>query len=1434
METPTDMNSTVCVLISLYLFLSLSTQAKATVSSNFPDPVLNYSHVIYVDPLNPNSTNDSTCYNSSEQVPCGSLNFALAFPYKQHSTAFVLKSNAILENKLTTTVFIGSIHIAFYGYDNNNIVRVDCKTGAGLSFINSTDIIVQSVSFVNCGAWRNSTSKDFTKHDFTLKLFRVGLYFYNCRDVTLVHMSVINSTEALGVVMYSTVGTNYIAHSQFNDNRISESNFKASGGGGFAVEFTFCKPGDNKCSHKNQSYQTDNNSHAVYTFDNCTFTYNRAIDQGGNSTSGVFVLPSNETHSSFGRGGGLSVYFKGTAFNNSVAIHNCNVSHNHANWGGGLLVEYDDNAIQNSVTVSESQFINNHCYYIDENGVAGGGVRVASSVYYSFKRNKSRIRNEIIISSSNFSRNRALSGGGLSLSFHHQRLSHDIQVFQVSVINCSFEYNYARLGSAVNVEHEHFYPDGKMGDVFFHDCLFYNNRILYAHLNKPYSVGIGAVYVSEVAVSFCGVTRFVKNNGTALAVVGTSVNFTGDQASFLKNEGSRGGAISLLGVANIIIGKGTKMVFDKNRAKLYGGAIYNMYIGMEDLPSSVKCFLRYYDPFLSPKLWDARFQFSGNTAGKLGKSIFSTTILPCSWSPDVQADLDTVKDIFCWNSSIWVYDNSTCKDQISSDPKTFNVSGAKRVIFPGRAFHMNITAQDDLHRDVTSEIVYTAEVAGTNEGICTTASVQPQYTYIADGYVGITGQENQNITLKLDVAQPRHWHIELPLTIEKCPPGFKLETNASNSAGPHDQIDIISPSMSQCVCIGGSDQPYTYRGNLLCDEANFTSLIRNTYWIGIVSDVSNDTLLMAEASILFKARTPSEFLPLPHRHEQLDKIQCESLNRTGPLCGLCMDGYAAAVNSPSYKCVLCARNTTNIPLNIFAYVALTYVPNLILFLFIIYFDVRVMSGPAVGFILYAQLIGAGLFDLGTGNLLYINSGDVPPKLEKAYHIVYGLFNLDSLSQLMDPFCVNESFNALDVISLDLAIALFPLFLIIIIRLIMRLKSFKFRERQKGIRDTTTVDARQSVEKVSGKTLLHPFIAFIYLSYTKFSITSTKLLATTQLFDENGNGVNPRLVYYAGQYTFNDPNYFFPYGIIALLVFIFFAALLPLLLLGPFQFIDWLIDKPRFERLRKYWPSIRVHIFLDAFQGCYKPNRRYFAGIYFLFRLIMFVLYAFTSNEISNLLWQQLFCTIMIVLVAFFQPYNVKFYNYIDVLIFFNLAVVNSISIYLYTSHVENVRTDFPIAMFVIGFVIVWLPLVYMLLYLSWWGIQKTSCYPAIRERFSPLSRPFQSLFYSEGEDPERRPLLNPVARGRSPGIQSDSNYLTDSGMFKRAETPNQFRPCIPSHISSTVITAYGSGGTADVYDTQVSASSGIMSGGTEEYRNTGSTQSSRGQSTDTD
>ena len=304
----------------------------------------------------------------------------------------------------------------------------------------------------------------------------------------------------------------------------------------------------------------------------------------------------------------------------------------------------------------------------------------------------------------------------MSLSYHLQPFSHDHQLFQVKVSGSSFVDNTARLGSAVSINNDHYFASGKLGEAFFDSCSIFHNTIEYVNTTEPYSVGIGALYISEVSATFIGYMFFQRNNGTALAVVGTNVVFsTNIFVTFSNNRGSNGGAIAFLGMATLVIGEGTSFKFENNSATLYGGAIYNNYIGKEDLRSSSKCFIQYIDPFARREKWQTLFYFKGNKAGKLGHSIFSTTILPCLLSEDIQTDHDVVFDIFCWNSSVWVYENSSCHNEISTLPRSFILPNASSTsIFPGQQFQLQIQAMDDLKHDVSVDTIYTATTSNTS------------------------------------------------------------------------------------------------------------------------------------------------------------------------------------------------------------------------------------------------------------------------------------------------------------------------------------------------------------------------------------------------------------------------------------------------------------------------------------------------------------------------------------------------------------------------------------------------------------------------------------------------------------------------------------------------------------------------------------------------
>ncbi len=116
---------------------------------------------------------------------------------------------------------------------------------------------------------------------------------------------------------------------------------------------------------------------------------------------------------------------------------------------------------------------------------------------------------------------------------------------------------------------------------------------------------------------------------------------------------------------------------------------------------------------------------------------------------------------------------------------------------------------------------------------------------------------------------------------------------------------------------------------------------------------SNDTLYMG---MLLLKNISESYSTLSDSHFD---TQCSYSNRMGTLCGECLEGYSVAVNSYSYDCILC-NNNTNVVRNVFIYIGLTYLPYLLLFLPIIFFNINVTSGYLSGFVVYAQLVGSGV------------------------------------------------------------------------------------------------------------------------------------------------------------------------------------------------------------------------------------------------------------------------------------------------------------------------------------------------------------------------------------------------------------------------------------------------------------------------------------------
>ena len=1230
-----------------------------------------YSHTIYVDPVQGN--NSTACLNGSlPATPCKNLSYA--FQYRNSSTQYLLRPGThYLDSTASDSPFRDLTNVAIIGYDEN--VSVACFTrNAGLAFVSVSNIRLENVSFSHCSSLQNSTSVVDT--NLTLAKVRVAVYFSHCQSITMQSVQVEYSNNATGVVIYNTVGVNNFTECTFSNNNNTSPKLVGGGGGGVYVEFSYCLPGNDTCVNgtQQQSY-TDHNKDSTYEFNSCNFSRNLATNRepGGVNT---FILPYRENHEAFGRGGGLSFFFKANATANTVALNNCIFSENQALWGAGLFIEFEDTATGNNVSVLQSSFKSNSV--LGSANTAGGGVRIG---HYIFGEGVNASGNVIKIENCNFTHNSAVSGGALSFSPSGQQTTGQLVDFRLT--NCTFYANSARLGLAVQFM-RFALVGGPVQRVTVSDIIIGSSR-LYSQLDNnsvAYEVGGGALYMSGVWVNFLGEADFIENEGSALMVTRAEASFQNCSGNFFTNRGLKGGAILLLGASALTVNESTKLFFINNTAIYDGGAIYKQYDDRDNMPQDPNCFMRHSNPLLSPDDWGSSFQFYNNRDRQGDISIYATSLEPCVWAGGKTIGYVSVKNVFCWKN--WNYSkNQTtdgdCSKHISSYAGHINYTYHIEE-FPGIEFQLPI--------DVRNDLGYKRNIAFHAFSIDNqTALVDKAFEYVADNTVKFTGKVGESFRLELDSTGQRVWHLEMNVTIKDCPPGF-VPTGYSNS--------------TTCNCAGNSTVAYS--GYLICDRGNdeqYTASLTGGHWMG---QLENETLVGTCPPQFCLINATQKYDTLPQSFTELDGHLCGAQSRTGILCGSCKPGYGPAINSRSkqFTCVPCEN--VNTAAHVTYYILLEYVPIFILFLALIVFNVRLTTGPANAFILYSQVISS-TFDLSADGQIPLGlSVSHSNSLLLAYQFPYGMFNLRFFEQFAKPFCLSSSFNTLDILVLDYVVGFFPLAMILMITFYVNLKGC-CRGRCDLARHFPSCCARikHFLPRISNS-VITTFASFLLLAYSKFSLTSSYLITQHSLIDASGNSLNSR-VYYVGQYSSSDSEYIVRYFIPATIIFLLLGVLPPLLLLYyPLKWVEMCVTKV--PPLRRHYPSTKIHIFLDAFQGAFKHRMRFFAGLYFIFRLVIDLSYTLSNSWVEHYVTQEIVCIIFIVLLALCRPYKPEYnvLNFIDIAMFSNLAIITALGLYLYTVPHINPHRNPPLAVFVVQYCLVLLPLACVILYHLWYSV----------------------------------------------------------------------------------------------------------------------------------
>lgn len=478
-------------------------------------------------------------------------------------------------------------------------------------------------------------------------------------------------------------------------------------------------------------------------------------------------------------------------------------------------------------------------------------------------------------------------------------------------------------------------------------------------------------------------------------------------------------------------------------------------------------------------------------------------------------------------------------------------------------------------------------------------------------------------------------------------------------------------------------------------------------------NTKNETIAGSCIQSFFSDDSIKFFYPLPTNVSELNDQVCDPYNREGLLCGKCREGFAVSALSV-INCVNCT-DTPNTR-NGIIFLSVTYLSITTIFMVILIFSISIVSGPINSVIFFGQITASTFFNLG-----YIESVLEAQGIGFSYKrrnpttllaAIYDILNLNIFVAFIPPFCLTETFNSLQALALQYSSAFYPLILIFLLYICIKMHDsdvrpivYCWRPFQKCfLRLRRSVDAKTSV--------LDTFATFILLSYVKLLFIVGSILWPIHAYNSQGKTYSTLYVYSSGIEYFHTKH--LPYSIPSFLVMLTFIAVPPaVLLLYPFSLFQKCLTKCKVN-------SQALRTFVEIFQGCYKDGTngtrdcRYFSGLYFILRIIATVL-AFVTSQ-THVTGSAFLYWITALLFVIIRPYKKQAYNVVDAVIF---SIMGSIYFLLTRNIVQVMLTGRPSAsLLALTDVLYSLPLLYLVLFAVGWVLdRKTDCVQKLRSFF---------------------------------------------------------------------------------------------------------------------
>lgn len=431
---------------------------------------------------------------------------------------------------------------------------------------------------------------------------------------------------------------------------------------------------------------------------------------------------------------------------------------------------------------------------------------------------------------------------------------------------------------------------------------------------------------------------------------------------------------------------------------------------------------------------------------------------------------------------------------------------------------------------------------------------------------------------------------------------------------------VYNKSSEMCICARKDV-------NLYCEHSY--ACVRYGYWVGNGDLAGNPPIPCLSSNCYFSDGRCS------HNQSCLDtRLYCRLSNvtnqcwnrRGGILCSRCSEGNSFTLGAmmcvPSHSCRI--KNTAFLTLGVILY----WIVFVIFIMFILKVNLSVGSGFMYGIVYYFSIISLFTDNTLTGTSL-VTLINICVSATQLCPRAFGDIGI----------CFVESWN------LNLHHQLFhyvsPAFVVGIVMTIIL--------TSRCCRLPKSISLAQNSP-------IHAICMLVLLSYTSLVYTSFNMIKPIKINGKYQVYIDPEISFFGRKHT--------PYALVGLLTELFIA--LPICL--------FLLFAPCLSR-RVNLVRLRLKPIVDEFQACYRPQCRWFAGFYFLARQIVFLAYVIPSDTLSQTnVFLQLTNGLILVIHCAFQPYKLKWLNWLDALLLFDILLVSSLPIQWSPGIVQKVTT----------------------------------------------------------------------------------------------------------------------------------------------------------------